>query len=831
MQKYICIHGHFYQPPRENPWLESVELQDSAYPYHDWNERITAECYAPNGTARMLNGLGQVERIVRNYSRISFNFGPTLLTWMKEKAPDVHDAIVAADRASQERFSGHGSALAQNYNHMIMPLGHPRDKQTQVIWGIKDFEARFGRQPEGMWLAETAVDTETLEVLAEHGIKFTVLSPYQASRTRELGKRGWRDVNGARIDPTRAYRYHLPSGRTIALFFYDAPVSQAVAFEGLLQKGEKFAERLMSAFNDRRNWDQLVHIATDGESYGHHHRYGEMALAYAIHCIETNGLAKLTNYGEYLETHPPTHEVKIHEKSAWSCSHGVGRWMEDCGCNSGRSGWHQSWRTPLRQALDWLRDQLTPQFEATALEYLKDPWNARNDYISVLVSRSDETLARFLKTHAVRELNEADTVQVLKLMELQRHAMLMYTSCGWFFDEVSGLESVQVVQYAARAMQIARDVLGKDFEPGFLEIFQHARSNLPEHSDGRCIYEKFVKPAMVNWDSVVAHYAISSVFRSYQKEQSIFNYSFEELTHERFSAGRAKLVVGTCRVRFDVTRETQERSYAVLYLGEHNLTGAVSRFETPEAFDAMRHELKDSFDRADFPETIRSMDKHFGATHYSLKSLFKDEQRRILDEILLSARDDLESRYRLVAERYTPLMRFLEDLNVPLPPGLQTASDFVIQVDITREFESETPNVERLQRRIDEARKRNLKVFDDKLSYLIKVRMESMMQKLRAEPADPEYAELVASMARLTRTLPLGLNFWRVQGIYWEMLLNTVPEWQAQAREGDAKAHACLTHYRELGEHLGFAASLVEVPTLPDLQEEEAEVEPELAHA
>ena len=238
MEKYVCIHGHFYQPPRENPWLEYVEVQDSAAPYHDWNERITAECYGRNATARILNHEGRIEKIVNNYSRISFNFGPTLLSWMRDQIPWVHDAIVEADRQSRKRYSGHGSAIAQVYNHMILPLANPRDKLTQVIWGIRDFEFRFGRRPEGMWLSETAADIETLDAMAQSGIRFTILSPYQASKVRELGKRNWRDVNGGRVDPTVPYRVNLPGGRSIAVFFYDGPVSRAVYFERLLDSGE-----------------------------------------------------------------------------------------------------------------------------------------------------------------------------------------------------------------------------------------------------------------------------------------------------------------------------------------------------------------------------------------------------------------------------------------------------------------------------------------------------------------------------------------------------------------------------------------------------------------
>jgi alpha-amylase/alpha-mannosidase (GH57 family) len=805
MERFICIHGHFYQPPRENPWLESVELQDSASPYHDWNERITSECYGPNATARILNGRGQISEITSNYSRISFNFGPTLLAWMKDKMPEIHDAIVAADVKSRERFSGHGSAIAQVYNHMILPLAHTRDRQTQVMWGIRDFEARFGRKPEGMWLAETAADIETLDTLAQHGIKFTILSPFQASRVREIGKRNWKDVNGGRIDPTRPYLMKLKGGRTIALFFYDGPVSQAIAFERLLSSGEALAQRLTSAFNDSRTWDQLVHIATDGESYGHHHAHGEMALAYALHFVEQNNLAKLTVYGEYLEKHPPTHEVQIHEQSAWSCSHGVRRWMEDCGCNSGgHPGWNQGWRTPLRQALDWLRDQIAPLFEQKAGELLRDPWGARNEYITVILDRALENRAKFIAAQAKRELNDAEQTQVFKLMELQRHAMLMYTSCGWFFDEISGIESVQVVQYAARAIQLAQDLFGQDLEPGFLEIFQGAKSNLPENGDGRRIYERFVKPAMIDWPKAAAHYAISSIFQQYAPRTRIFSFEVEDEDRHLLTSGKTRLAVGRVRIMSEITQESHVLSYAILYMGEHNVTGSVRQFEGAEAYDKMLQEIKAAYEASDFPETIRVMDRHFGAVAYSLKSLFKDEQRRILDEIMASTREDLEGRFRLITERYEPLVKFMQGSGLRPPAALETVFDLVLHEDIRREITAEPINFERLRCLIEHARPSGARVLDADTSFTVKNRMEQMIEQLRAKPEDLPLMGQLQTLAETVHDLALGLNLWKVQNLYWEMLQQVVPDFHRRAQNGDGAANEWLNQFATLGEKLEF---------------------------
>jgi len=521
-KKYICIHGHFYQPSRENPWLEDIELQDSAYPFHDWNEKISEECYKGNSTSRILDKQGNIIKIINNYSRISFNFGPTLLSWMEKHQPEIYQTVLEADKISQERYHGHGSAIAQIYNHIIMPLANDRDKYTQIYWGIKDFQTRFRRYPEGMWLPETAVDYRTLEIMADLGIQFTILAPHQAKKIRKVEENApWQEVNKTTLNTKQPYVCNLPSGKSIHLFFYDGPISHEVSFGDILSNGEKLVNRLLKAFSQDNGPPELVHIATDGETYGHHHRFGDMALAYCLHYIEENKVATITNYGEYLEFHPPGYEVEIVENSSWSCSHGIERWRSDCGCYSGiHPDWHQKWRKPLREAMDWLRGQSIQIFEQEASAYFKGVWQARNEYISIVLNRNPDHIESFLQEYSSHPLNSEEKTKALTLLEIQRNAMLMYTSCGWFFDEISGIETIQVLQYAARCIQLIQRFADRSPEEEYLKILEQAPSNIPRYQNGAKIYQLLIKPAMVDLIRVAAHYAISSLFDGDQK--SIF---------------------------------------------------------------------------------------------------------------------------------------------------------------------------------------------------------------------------------------------------------------------------------------------------------------------
>jgi alpha-amylase/alpha-mannosidase (GH57 family) len=808
-ERYICIHGHFYQPPRENPWLETIEVQDSAYPFHDWNERITAECYGPNASARILDERGYITRIVSNYARMSFNFGPTLLSWLERARPDVYRSVIAADGLSRKRFAGHGSAMAQAYNHSILPLATRRDRITQIRWGIRDFEHRFARRPEGMWLPETAVDLETLELLAAEGIAFTVLAPHQAASVRLFGDKGFADVTGARIDPKRAYRAELPGGRSIALFFYDGPVSQAIAFERLLQSGDGFAARLQSAFDPHRGGPQLVHVATDGETYGHHHRYGDMALAYALHSLEASSNVRLTNYGEFLAKYPPDHEVRIAERTSWSCAHGIERWRSDCGCNTGgHPGWDQAWRGPLRDALDWLSARLGEIFVHHATPLLRDPWTARDAYVDIILDRGADAIARLLQRHALGELDAAGRTRVLELLEMQRHALLMYTSCGWFFDEVSGIETIQIIRYAARAIQLAEQLGEEPAIPAgapslratFLEKLSAAHSNVPEHGDASHVARKAVD--IVDLDKLAAHYAVSSLFHIYEERAELFAYFVDQLDMHSFTLGRAKLVLGTIRITSQITLETVVRSFGFVHFGDHNLSGGVRAFENDRDYEAMCREVSNAFERADMPEVLRLLDSHFLELTYSLRSLFRDEQRTALDGIVRAALSDAEALAGQLYETHSPLLRYLATLDLALPKPMRGLADFVLNTALRRELERNELDYPRLRALLGEAEDVGTELDRVGIGFALREAIERATNLWTEEPEQLARLRRLRRAAEFARMMSLELDLYHVQNRFYALMETVYPRFHEQAERGDPMAIEWREHFRALGEAL-----------------------------
>jgi len=477
-----------------------------------------------------------------------------------------------------------------------------------------------------MWLPEAAVDLETLDILAAHGMRFTILSPSQAKRVQAPGEQGWRDVSHGRIDPSRPYRCPLPSGREISVFFYDAPIAKAIAFEGALSDGERFIERLMGGFHGERNHAQLLHVATDGETYGHHHRFGEMALAYALRTIAAKQLATLTNYGQYLARFPPDHLVEIYERTSWSCAHGVERWQSDCGCQTGaQPGWQQHWRKPLREAFDWLRDRLVHLFELEGGTLLLDPWAARDDYIGVILDRSRPCVEQFFQRHARRQLSDGDMVQALKLLEMQRHALLMYTSCAWFFADISGIETVQILAYAARAIQLAREVAGLQVEAGFLERLAQAPSNLPHlNKNGSDVYRRLVQPTVATLHTIVAQYAMRALVENEVPPPTLSAYHIHALDAHQETRGQVTLATGRVWVQSQVTWERLQAIYAVLHLGGSDVRCSVKKGGELTDYERLRDELLGLFRTHPLSDVMQALDTSFGRAPFTRKDLFRE---------------------------------------------------------------------------------------------------------------------------------------------------------------------------------------------------------------
>jgi len=504
----LIIHGHFYQPPRENPWTGIVEREPSAAPFHDWNERIHSECYQPNAFARINDPETGDERAVNNYAKISFNFGPTLLTWLERNHADTYARIIDADHESALKQSGHGNAIAQAYGHAILPLCNERDLRTQIRWGVADFYYRFGRWPEAMWLPETAGNDAVLSALIDEGLRFVILAPHQVARLRSYRTRSgsdgvngatseWFDVDEHGIDTSIPYRYFHPDGsdRSIAIFFYEGPTSRAIAFENLLKSSRGLIDRFAEVASGR----EMLNIATDGETYGHHFKFGDICLAHAVEIEAPARGLRISNYGKYLAGHPRTFEVEINngpggEGTSWSCPHGVGRWVRDCGCHTGGGpGWNQQWRAPLRQALDFLRDENAAHFEMTRGILFIDPWQARDGSIALVLDQY-HSREQFLFEHAGGWLSADEQGRALTHLELQRMLLLMYTSCGWFFNDISGIETIQILKYAGRAIDLMEQLGLPSARARFLEILAEAKSNRPEMGTGADIFERFVEP-------------------------------------------------------------------------------------------------------------------------------------------------------------------------------------------------------------------------------------------------------------------------------------------------------------------------------------------------
>ena len=804
--RYLCIHGHFYQPPRENPWLGFIETQASARPFHDWNERITRECYAANARTRIMGRGDRIAGLINNYEYMSFNFGPTLLSWLERRRPWVYEQILSGDRASRALNQGHGNALAQVYNHIIMPLADSRDKLTQIRWGLSDFKVRFGREADGMWLSETAVDTETLKLMAGEGLKFTILSPGQAREVRPIQSSGadgvWQDVSGGRIDPRQPYRvfFDREGRRHIDVFFYDGPISRAVAYEKLLASGAGFLSRTEQAFGKDNHRPRLVNLATDGESYGHHFKFGEMALGWVFDQLRNGGATKIINYAAFLDLFPPDHEVRIVEGSSWSCAHGVERWRSDCGCSVGRKeGWDQAWRAPLREGLDWLAGELAAVFESRADGLLEDPWAARDDYISVLLSPDGQTREDFLSRHTARALNREDRIMSFRLLESQVFSMFMFTSCGWFFDDIAGLEAVQNLKYAARAIDLVQPLHRTDLTAGLLSFLTRARSNDPDFSDGAEVYRRMVAPSKMNASRAAAHFALCWAAGEKEIEDCPVARTVRPLRQRRFTAPALTVVVGEVEAADERTGLAESRAYLAQGRGGARLSCLVGPAPGPdlEGFTDEIHlfleelapdRIEESFLRS-VPEAVR----------YGLEDLIPDSKNVLARHLARESFGQFKAWAREYFEFNREVLSLLQE-NEAEGPGIAGFLYQLVVCDRLTELLEATRDdsdldLAAVRDLADQAKAWNVTLNDLTVIDLAQAFIHSRLRRL-VELPDGEAAGRLIDFLHLSRDLNLDLDLWEAQNDFYDQFIRSD---YMEHLSPDLRAA-----FEDLGRELGF---------------------------
>jgi alpha-amylase/alpha-mannosidase (GH57 family) len=797
---YLVIHGHFYQPPRENPWLEAIEREGSAHPFPNWNARIADECYATNAWARVFDPEGRVTDLVNNYLHLSFNFGPTLLSWLETQLPDTYRRILEADRLSAARRSGHGNAIAQAYGHAILPLCNDRDRRTQIRWGKRDFFHRFGREPEAMWLPETAVDLATVEDLIDEGLRYVILSPRRARRVRPIGESAWTDVSGSKIDPRRPYRLFSQRGRGALLqptatveaeaardptryldvFFYDGPVSHSISFEKVLYSSHNLADKLWGAVDTSRAGPQLDHTAVDGETFGHHMRHAERALSYAFVAeLPARGF-RLTNYGEVLERLPPTFEVELDlgprgEGSSWSCVHGVGRWCRDCGCNSGApAGWNQAWREPLRRTVNLVRDEAAELFVELGDELFVDAWAARDDYVQLVLDPSTRSREQFFARHAREGGRATRQVRALKLLELQRHSLLAQTSCGWFFNDISGLEAVQVLRYAARTVQLMEELSGRKVERQLLEVLGEARSNVAELGTGADVYRQLVLPAAIDRRRIVAQYAITDMFRNYPDDAAIAGYHLQRNEARRLTSGPVTVAYGRLQVEFVRTGETSEMTYGLIHFGGHDFHCAVSPSAGVQEFRRFTERLDAIFERATITELLRAVDAHFGEAYYGLQHLLPEEREDVLDALFGHIAERFSEMYVRLYQENRRTVSALIDTGLKIPREFRMAAEYTLSRQLNREVrshrESRDPDSYRkAQEIVAEATLRGYALDRGESEEIFGAMLGEAVRRLVAMPTQDACCEALATVG-LAELLKIPLALDDAQNLLYEML-------------------------------------------------------------
>jgi len=782
----LVIHGHFYQPPRENPWTDDIEHQPGAHPFPNWNERIHNECYRPNAFARIVDNYGRVERIVNNYSLINFNFGATLLAWLERFHAPTYARIIEADRASVLRGGGHGNAIAQGYHHSILPLCNERDRRIEIRWGLADFRHRFGREPESLWLPETACNDATLGALIDEGMKYVILSPFQAERVRPAGSEVWLSVIDGQLDTGVAYRYtHRDgSGRSLAVFFYDGQLAKAIAFDGALASSHMLLDRFersarSSSSSSGGDSGRIVQVATDGESYGHHFKFGDRCLAYGLEVEAEERGFWVTNYGEFLAANEPEMEVEIKadaegEGTAWSCAHGVGRWARDCSCHaSAPEGWNQKWREPLRDALNYVRDEAALAFAEQGGELFRDPWRTRDAYIELLIDPKNDRVA-FLTRQAGRVLDEVKQRRALTLLELQRSSLLMFTSCGWFFNDISGIETVQVMKYAARAMDFMGELGLPSPRAGFLERLAEAHSNLKKHGNGADIFRALVEPARVSPQRIAASLAISSLVDKSEQDGEIARHTFTLSDFRQEQHGRLALATGRLELETIATGKHLDFVIAAIHFGDVDFYCALKDFAGEADFIEATETLWSQFRTGSVPSLLRLMEEEFGQYDFGLEHLLPEGRQRIYEIVFGRMVGRFSEQYEYLYEENRRNIEMLQQAGFHLPEELRAAAEFTI----TRRLEREMDNFEQHNNPV--ALREALRIAGEVARLGYRLDRTSMRRKfenlivgtVRAALNEPEldHHETALSLIMLANKLSLHANLDRAQEIVYEAL-------------------------------------------------------------
>lgn len=788
-QRFLIIHGHFYQPPRENPWTERIDRQESASPYHDWNKRIAAECYLPNARSRRLDGYGRILTLVNNYEHISFNFGPTLLAWVEKHHPELYHQIVEADALSAGRRGGHGNAIAQVYNHIIMPLASLRDQETQIRWGVHDFRRRFGREPAGIWLAETAINETTLELLIDFGFRFIILSPFQAGRIRPLAGGKWLDVSTGNVltgMPYRCFgaRKKRSRKRFIDIFFYDAQLSTDVSFNHLCRSGDTFADSVAAAY--KRTGGDLVTIATDGEIYGHHEPFADMALAYLIEKAARERGIEMTNFPAYLDSHEPAFEVQIKqgqkgEGTAWSCSHGVGRWKENCGCSTGApEGWNQEWRSPLRKGLDELRDALAARFGEEGGGILADPWKARDEYIEIIENRSSEAAAGFVREREARELPDGDVARGVSLLEAQRNALLMYTSCGWFFNDISGIETTQLMKYAARAAELTGGNDAEKLESILLAELEKAVSNVETSGTGADLYRQEKKYSSVDGSFLAGQFVLTKHLECPDASPEAFGYEFEMVEEDSTEFDDESIRTGLFGMTSPFSLESRLFAYALILGPPAKVICMIREAAGPQKYDHLRARLDGLPEESDRKDIIRKFGGLFGGHVFAMRDLFPEDREEILYKLAARQIDGLEERLEQLYLEDRDMLRLFSETSITAPAVIRVPAETVLSRRLARELGSwerklDTAGLEGVKAVLSEADFYGVSLDKSEISRLF---TELLIEALgdQRDGIDEDVVRTLADFVNFIDDAGVGLEDHGIQNVIFDILTGPLDE-------------------------------------------------------